>query len=382
MTTDAAGRFTFNNLPRFNRAVAHKKLAEKSQGALSAARDMSKAYPAVLDPVDDTATSNLIVTHPNYAVTTVNGGDVPGTVDVVMQPAAAIEGRVVEFGTGEPAAGILIQAVGAPMPVDEEVVGSVGGSGSKDVIFFNDVHRAATRTDASGHYRLANLPAGKYDVWPEAASSDARTSDWLAQGVKGIKAKTGASEFAPDIVLGPGGLVRGQLIDAAAKKPLAAAANGASLKATTLYDDPSMQQIPLQQVPVSHNGMFQIHVPPGKVRIYLIVQLSADAAGPKESYRSSDQTFRSGPMIDLKHGESIAAEFPVWRQAELEAQRSRVQRGFEKLREQRYDEAIAAFSEAIAHNPNDASALRCGPRRMSVRGSCRRQLPTTRELSK
>ena len=92
---------------------------------------MSKAYPAVFDPADDVTTSNLIVTHPDYAVTTVNGGDVPGTVDVVMQPAAAIEGRVVEFGTGEPAAGILIQAVGAPMPVDEEAVGSAGGSGPK-----------------------------------------------------------------------------------------------------------------------------------------------------------------------------------------------------------------------------------------------------------
>ena len=95
---------------------------------LAANRYMSKAYPAVFDPADDVTTTNLIVTHPDYAVTTARGGDVPGTTDVVMQPEAAIEGEWWSSGRGNRRRESS-SSPRAPIPIGDDAIGAAGGGG-------------------------------------------------------------------------------------------------------------------------------------------------------------------------------------------------------------------------------------------------------------
>ena len=354
--SDAEGRFTLTNLPAFNRAAAFKLRANQNQWALAANRDMSKMYSRIVDPAEDTSISNLVVTHPDYAVTTVRGGDVPGTTDVVMAPAAAIEGRVVEFGTGAPTAGVTVKAAGAPMPVAAEEVGAAGESGFQ--LFFNETHQATTRTDADGRYRLANLPEGKYDVWAELSSGTGTPTERIGRGLKGIEARaSGSSTKVPELVIGPGGVVRGQLIDASTGRPLLLGEESGLAIATTMFVEPMLQQLPVERVPVIPDGRFELRLPPGKVRVYLSVQKGGGAVEPQGDFRSSDDTFQFGPVFDLAHGESREAEFTVWPWAMLREARARLVRGFERLKEHKYDEAIAEFNALILADNGDLSAL-------------------------
>ena len=110
--SDSDGRFRFTDLAAFNREEALQRAIERGRDPLAAKDDSSGDYPAVYDPAGQMTTADLVATHPDFAVTTVEGGNIPGETNVVMRLAAAIEGRVVEFGTGEPAVGVLVKSAG------------------------------------------------------------------------------------------------------------------------------------------------------------------------------------------------------------------------------------------------------------------------------
>ena len=358
--TDADGRYRFADRVAFTREAANKRIAERNQWAMAADRDISKLYPAVFDPAEDTGTSDLYVTHPDYAVTTVRGGDVPGETDVVMAPAAAIQGRVVEFATGKPAAGVQVKASGAPTTPEAEERSDVhADDGAR--LYLDTLHTASTRTDEEGRYRLANLPVGKYDVWGQPASDDSGKSEWVCRGVTGVKAEAGDRPTeTPDLIIGPGGTIRGQLVNAASSKPISFEVDGASLKAVSyLPDGPNQQSTLVQTVPVTRDGKFEAHALPGKSRMFVIVNLSRGEGNPQGDYRSDDGTFQSGPVFDLRHGQSIDANFAVWPRAELEANRSKLMAAAAEVESARglindghYQAAIEKLDPLIKENPN------------------------------
>ena len=62
---------------------------------------------------------------------------------------------------------------------------------------------------------------------------------------------------------------------------------------------------------------------------------------------------QNGPVLELKHGQSIQVSFPVWSEELTERREARQQAAFARLKPGRYDDALAAFSQAIAADPKD-----------------------------
>jgi beta-lactamase regulating signal transducer with metallopeptidase domain/tetratricopeptide (TPR) repeat protein/5-hydroxyisourate hydrolase-like protein (transthyretin family) len=357
VTTDADGRYRFADLVAFDRKAAGTRENKLRQDAFAADGDVSKLYPAVYDPAEDTTVSDLYVTHPDFAVTTIRGGDVPGETNVVMKPAAAIEGRVVDSKAGKPVAGVQIKASGALKSDDSEERNNLQ-AGDSPQLEVDRLHSASTQTDSGGRYRLSNLPAGTYGVWAEPPSSDVGQAAWVCRGITGVVAEAGDRPTkVADLVLGPGATIHGQLINATSGKPVTFGEAEVTMSAVAYFPNGPEQQGPLMQtVTVEPDGKFVVRGYPGKSRIFTIVKLAG--GNPQGDYRSDDDYFQSGPVFALQHGESVNAEFPVWARAELDAKRASERRGFERLTQHKYDEAIAAFSDVIARDPGNESAGR------------------------
>jgi beta-lactamase regulating signal transducer with metallopeptidase domain/protocatechuate 3,4-dioxygenase beta subunit len=315
--SDGDGRYRITNLPAFNRDVARQRLAEKNQNLSFVAYGTTQMFPAVYDPADDLTVTDLRVTHPDFAVTTHSGGDVPGTSDVVMAPAAAIEGRVVEFSSGEPAAGVHV-----------ELFGDLSAGEGAPLKW----HTASTRTDAAGAYRFGNLPEGKYEVWAEeVGSADDGSAEVVkkrvSRGIKDIAAVGGAAATrAGDLVMGPGGLIHGRLIDATTGKPITGSDGSTTVKAVTFVADAfRRQQESPRRIAVDREGRFDLQVVPGKRRVLLFVFAHGADSDPQGDYRSADDTFDVGQIFELQHGESTEADFQVWPKAKIEEMRAKVQ---------------------------------------------------------
>jgi hypothetical protein len=84
------------------------------------------------------------VEHPDFAPTTVHYHTIPFEVDVVMEPAASITGRVVFAPNDRPAGGIRVRC--------------------RHVRRMR-IHSATTRTDAEGNYALNSLPPYLRFLW-------------------------------------------------------------------------------------------------------------------------------------------------------------------------------------------------------------------------
>src|SRR5688572_3517330 len=132
------------------------------------------------------------VDHPDFATASVRYERVPGKVDVVLQPAAAITGTVLYDDSNRPAANI---------PVMLQCVHD------RDQNFDNDpTDWAETVTDEHGRYRLGALRAGKYNVWATAP-------DKTAVALDSFEVKTGEKREAPELKLIDGGFLAGRLVD-------------------------------------------------------------------------------------------------------------------------------------------------------------------------
>lgn len=354
--SDSNGEFHLANLNEFDRDAAMKRAAERGRDVLAVTENRKGDYAAIYDPAEDFAESDLVATHPDFAVTRVAGGNIPGSAKVVMKAAAAIEGRVVEFGTGAPAAGVLVKAVGQVSNEDQEQtvfqpVGSLPLYGSQ--------HAANTRTDADGRYRLANLPAGRYEVWAQSGNNW-QDAEWVSTGVTNLEPVPGGAALeAADLVTGPGGKIDGRLVDAATGKAVDMAGKKLEMRAAFFaVDGPTQQQGQLQEVPVGDDGKFTVRAFPGRSRLFVDVRRLGEAGQPAVSeYRSPDGFDRSGQVFELGHGETIEADVPVMSTVEQERLRGIVQRGFEALQANDGAKAIQEFSEAIAISPEERSAL-------------------------
>ena len=166
--TDAKGHFTINDLAPFG-----------------------EQFTARINGVPLSVARTFRVDHPDYAPLRVAFERLPANFDVVLKPAAKIAGRVVYGDSGEPAAGITVYAQAISDPEA-------------------DAEDGRAITDSLGRYVL-NLNEAKYNIFPAAESL-------TAVAVASIGATTGQTRRARDLVLIPGAVITGHLIDARTDK--------------------------------------------------------------------------------------------------------------------------------------------------------------------
>jgi len=226
---------------------------------------------------------SLKVRHPLFGRRWVNYTNAPNIDDVVLQPPAVIEGRVVYGGSNEPATGVWVQAQNIDMrPLGEERV----------------------RTDSQGRYRLL-LPESAYNVW-------ARLDRWTVMALDSFEGKAGETRRAPDLKLIKGGFVTGRLVDAD---------NG---KATGLSKDenvsiglygPSRPRsgAAVESTKVERDGTFRIRVAPGSNYVYVMGRGPFEIIGPVNARSRTSDRQDIAHEIDVKESETATVEFQVRR---------------------------------------------------------------------
>jgi hypothetical protein len=251
--------------------------------------------------------------------------------------------------------------------VTVRTVGQVASKESKDVLWQLGTalpvagmqHSAMTRTDGDGRYRLSNLPAGRYDVWAQAADVEVVQAEWLCRGVSGLVVdSTKAAVDAPELRVGPGATIRGQLVDVGTGKPLAMDGSGMLLQAIGMFvGGPNQQLLPLQRVPLSADGKFALRVYPGKQRVHLMVQQGERDGQPNVIYQSTDDSMHSAPVYDLQHGEVVDAEFKVMSTALVNQVREKLQEAYESQAAGDPAAAIEQFGEVLKLDPENLTAV-------------------------
>ena len=351
--TDAEGRYEFADRPAFDA----KKGREKANSFQTLAQanlksDEKKKGLTPVDAADELNASDILVSHPDFAVTKVTGGDIPGTVDAQMLPAVAITGRVVRFESAEPAAGVTIMAHGRPPETPE----SFDDPAELAAVTF---HSASTKTDADGSYRLANLPPGTYALWAQPAAGFYEKPEWLSRGISELKAESGAQSMqSPDMVIGPGGTIRGQLIDGRTGEPLTLDADGGFVRPfASIVDGSTMQHQPQHNVACTPDGAFEFQATPGKSRYGVFVKLDDSKFLSPVDYQSADDFHSDGEILEVQQGEQIDAKFVVYSMADLEAKRAVRQRAYDLFNQDKFAEAIVVLDEALAADPQRSSLL-------------------------
>ena len=273
-----------------------------------------------------------------------------------MLPAAAIVGRVVDWASGAAVPNMVVRVYSRPgMKVGAD--GAVVRLEIDDPQYLITAHSAATKTGADGRYRLGNLPAGVYDVWAAPSKDDPAQAGLFNRGASAVAVNAGAAPTtAPDLVVGPGGLVRAQLIDAATGKPPQLSAGAVVAPSCEFVGGPQMQdQVPVR-APLSADGKFEFRAAPGKFRIHAIVMMPGSENPNEPVYTTSFDVLSTGEVPEVAHGQAIDATLSVWNYRELRAKSERRSKAW-ALAETNKPDAIIGFSEFLADYPDDREAL-------------------------
>lgn len=173
------------------------------------------------------------VYHPDYGLKLAGYSKIPSSVDVQLEPAAVVEGRVVDRVTGEPAVGATVSAQG------------VDGQGWQ-----------TTAADAAGRYRLTPLVAGKYNIW-------AAFPDRTAAALDSLSVAAGETKQAPDIELITGGFIAGRVLDGAGK-PISRTPTGRPIQIGLHGPSRPRSGAAVESVTVSDDGTYHMRAVPGE----------------------------------------------------------------------------------------------------------------------
>jgi protocatechuate 3,4-dioxygenase beta subunit len=236
-----------------------------------------------------TTFGSLHVQHPGFAWTAVSYNEVPSTLNVILRPAAVIEGRVINGETGEPVAGVVVEARGTPL--------------------FRSPSPYAI-TDSQGRYRLESLNANQYVIWAEKEG-------WTVHGVEGFNIDVGQTKTAPDLRLIRGQLIVGQVIDVDTGRPIR------PLEDDRLHSEFDRPQVCLEICPwrqtflgahqftaVREDGSFQVRVAPGMNWIRLLMPQSWEVLGSPPGTLQ-----RETHRVNVVDGKDANVQFRVRRKA-------------------------------------------------------------------
>jgi 5-hydroxyisourate hydrolase-like protein (transthyretin family) len=216
------------------------------------------------------------VLHPDFGREMPMYRSIPDTIDVVLQPAGVVAGRVVDRVTGKPAAGVVVSMQGT----------KVNNHGSWNQIV----------TAADGSYRIASVKAGQYNVFADAPNRACAALDSIA-------VEAGKTFAAPDLSLVEGSWLEGQLVDALTGKPMVFEAK--DLKPSVYLYCPSRPKsgAACQFCSVDNQGRFRLHVAPGINYPYVA------NSEFRERTQRGDYYLEKG--VEVKASEIVSIEFRI-----------------------------------------------------------------------
>jgi hypothetical protein len=280
-----------------------------------------------------------------------------------MRPAATLAGRVVDVATGAPVANMVVRTTQrTDLELGPDGIRPVEYSSGADFML-RSMHSAATRTDVQGRYELRNLPAGVYDVWAAPAAAGAGQAPQFNLGVPALAVVAGHEPVtAPDLVVGPGVRLRGQIIDGTTGQPLRLGDGARAFVYCRSDGGPTMKDLQQPIVPVSPEGTFEARVAPGKFRAIVFVYTKDSPPRQAEpAYRTPDNEHSAGKVYAANHGDDVSATITVWSSAELDKRREAFRPVYELMTPnatpEQAEKVIAALTAALARYPDDHEAL-------------------------
>ncbi len=264
--TDQAGRYAIHDLERWKKTVVEETDPDGTKSTITT-RNSAAAF-----------NSQIRVLHPQYALTTEAVGEVPGTVDIKLKPAAIVEGKVIDQVTGQPAAAVVVFAKG--IGHDEF---------------------ALAKTDTSGRYRF-QLSKDHYNIWVES-------KDRIAPVLKAVPAAPDKPVTNADFRLLQGGIVVGTVIDDATNRPLVGSKDKPYIVAhygpacmrmerqSWMVGEPDLSIGVQQETRVNPDGSFRLRVAPGRNGVFFI-----------ENYGETEQ---SPQIVTIADGEEKRVELRV-----------------------------------------------------------------------
>jgi hypothetical protein len=161
----------------------------------------------------------------------VSGDDAKTIPPLIALPGTTISGRVIrQDGMPQPGAIVSVgQGFGLP---------------------------AMAKTAADGTYKISGLSPGTYKL----IADDAGVSDLIDPDLVSVIAVLGKTNTAPDIVLTPGGIATGSVLDSDTKAPIA----GVHI----IFDDPDSMGLRTARAVTNKNGVYTVHVWNGDVQCF------------------------------------------------------------------------------------------------------------------
>ena len=263
--TDQAGKYTINDLERWKKTVTEEV---DRDGSTTITKTNSAAA----------LNSKIRVFHPQYAITTEAVSEVPKTVNIKLNPAAIVDGQVIDQVTGKPAAAVVVFAKGI----------------GRDEF-------ALAKTDAGGRYRF-QLLKDHYNIWVEA-------EDRIAAVRKAVPAVPDKPVTNADFRLVQGGIVIGTVIDGATNQPLVGSKDKPYIVAhygpacvrierlSWTVGEPDLSIGVQQETRVKPDGSFRLRVAPGRNGVFFI-----------ENYGETEQ---SPQIVTIADGEEKRVELRV-----------------------------------------------------------------------
>jgi protocatechuate 3,4-dioxygenase beta subunit len=249
--TDAEGRYAIDDLWAYDAAEAKRQFDEdmlaqskSSQGDAQEGLGADSATPAVLPEFQQLP---LLVRHPDFAARRVDVEQVPGELDVELQPGGWIEGRVLYRDPDQPADAPLRPAAGVvvscqvgkqtcrtcaekestgqapnseetaetlyPVPADTEsaALAKAAAKGIDPMQFAFQEWKV--RTDREGAYRFDSLQPGKYLL-------ETKADGWVMPLLHKAAVKAGQTAAVPDMVFSRGEIVHVRFVDAESDEPI------------------------------------------------------------------------------------------------------------------------------------------------------------------
>ena len=249
-------------------------------------RDLRK-----LDPPDGPITDGGVMTYEagmplhvrasGFADKTVKCSKVPGTVAIELEPAAVVEGRVVDAENEKPAAGVFVQYTG-----------------------INSRSFGAVLTDADGRYRLDALGYGNYNIW-------AVKDGYTMRAIDSLEAIPGTTKTAADLRLVRGGFIVGHVRDAETGRPVYpsdAEAPPWHVPDVAMYGPARPQSGgACESAPIQKDGSFRLRAAPGSNHVYLRIFGRLLKAVPPAAMD-----------VDVADGQTVTIDFKVRKKTEAD----------------------------------------------------------------
>jgi hypothetical protein len=178
-----------------------------------------------------------------------------------LLPWATIEGRAVDAATGRPLAGLRVQA----RLTNDSSAGSSGAFAADERLMLAWLLSSGGEalTDGDGRYRFRALPLGKFNIWTAEEGL-------VAQAIDSLAGKRNATTAAPDLQLGPGEIVKGQVIDIDTGRPVKLL-HPNPISDVVMFQGPSRPRSggAVESAPIRPDGSFELRAALGRSHLYV-----------------------------------------------------------------------------------------------------------------